>query len=165
MTTLLFTDMATIQALVAHTEACTQHRAVYGQLAKAGMIFVKDEGIYLMSTGQPILPSLTGKGARVCYAAGFSPNVADCWDRCVEAVGGDDFAEYLPLDVFREALKEQASAVFIRVSPTALEIGFVERPRPRKAATSEAALIASGACKVLPARKPRRKGGRAACSS
>jgi len=67
------------------------------------IILVHDEGVYLMSNGQPADPlnSAEAKGEhfrRFCaYAKDCNPVTdADCWDNARALVGGDDFAEVLP---------------------------------------------------------------------
>ena len=62
--------------------------------AKPGLILVKDDGIYLMSNGGG------EKSLNVAYASGYNPKVdGDVWDKCRDAVGGDDFALDIPAAV------------------------------------------------------------------
>ena len=62
--------------------------------AEPMLMFVKDDGIYLMSNGIPSSP----EGNRVSYAIGYDPTRGvDVWEKCRSAVGGDDFAEYIAI--------------------------------------------------------------------
>tara|TARA_R110001592_G_scaffold291441_1_gene560801 strand:- start:2039 stop:2407 length:369 start_codon:yes stop_codon:yes gene_type:complete len=55
--------------------------------------FVKDSGIYLMNGwGNQVAEDNV-----VVYAKGYEPESDDCWERCREAVGGDDFGEGLTM--------------------------------------------------------------------
>jgi hypothetical protein len=64
----------------------------------ADLLLVHDQGVYLMSAGEP--PDLlhSGKTARyVAYAATCHPTKDDgWWDNARDLVGGDDFAETVP---------------------------------------------------------------------
>jgi hypothetical protein len=64
--------------------------------APPGLLFVKDEGVYLLantSARQRQHPST--ERVVVCYADTYGPD-RDWWE-IRAAVGGDDFAEFLPL--------------------------------------------------------------------
>ena len=64
--------------------------------APAGLLFIKDQGIYLMANTNPRQLRADQKWSVVCYADGYGP---DCdWWEVHAAAGGDDFAEFLPLD-------------------------------------------------------------------
>ena len=66
-------------------------------------MLVKDDGIYLMSNGEPHLPC-TDTVNKVIYARGYEALSATASmeermahdDKIRNAVGGDDFAEFLP---------------------------------------------------------------------
>ena len=61
-----------------------------------GLWLVKDEGIYVMApTWEKDIVSKNK--CHVIYARGFSPRAKDYWEKCRDAVGGDDFAEFIPL--------------------------------------------------------------------
>ena len=62
-----------------------------------GLHLVKDDGIYLMA-GTFESDKLDEKRCHVIYAQGYSPKTKDLWEKCREAVGGDDFAEWIPLN-------------------------------------------------------------------
>lgn len=102
-------DPAAVRRIVAHAKAAPRHAAAFDEAGKPGpaVVLVKDEGIYLMSNGLPRDLASTGGRSFVAYAQGFDPtaqNRLDVWDRARDAVGGDDFAEHLPIEWFEEAL-------------------------------------------------------------
>jgi len=91
---------------------------------EAHVVFVHDQGVYLMSNGTPRdmvkRKSLNGKhdtdGSFVAYAKGCDPTKdANWYDMAHAMVGGDDFGEYLP---WAEAILERinAGAKTIRIS-------------------------------------------------
>ena len=128
MTKLKFkaTDVA---ELVAHSKAAEKHRAPYGIGEPVpGLFLVKDEGIYLMSNGQPTLPRKDGqKGTHVVYAQGFDPTERDrmeVWEDARAAVGGDDFAEMLPLTMFEQCMK--CTLIVLSVTPAQIEVEGLE---------------------------------------
>lgn len=117
-----------LRKVVDHVRRSTHHSAAYGQRPQPGVFFVKDEGIYLMSTGLSEPPAV--------FADTFAPSDEDVHARSGEAVGGDDFGVFLGLEHFAAALA-QHSDVILRVSATRLQIvtdappeHHDERPRP-----------------------------------
>lgn len=68
------------------------------------LLLAHDQGVYLMSNGQP-LDKVDDTKNFVVYAEGCNPEVSAEWyDTAHSLVGGDDFAAELP---FLEAIKEQ----------------------------------------------------------
>lgn len=68
--------------------------------AGAAIMLVKDDGIYIMADTTPRQLKTEGEvGAVVAYAKGYNPKTDsdDVWEKCRNAVGGDDFAEGLTL--------------------------------------------------------------------
>ena len=90
--------------------------------AEPGLFFVKDDGVYLMSSGRPEgLDPETGKPPRpkVAYAKGFDPTLddrADVWDRAQIAVGGDDFSDKFMLGVFDDLMPGTDSRGTFRIT-------------------------------------------------
>jgi len=71
----------------------------YGETTKDfGLHLVKDDGIYLMAGTVKADWMEHLKKCHVIYAQGFSPKTKDLWEKCRDAVGGDDFAEWIPLN-------------------------------------------------------------------
>lgn len=70
-------------------------------------MLVKDDGIYLMSNGEPGLPGAKTAN-KIVHARGFEalPSTAaieersERYDKIRAAAGGDDFAEFLPAKSF-----------------------------------------------------------------
>lgn len=86
------------------------------------ILFVKDEGVYLMSNGTPMLPDAARPGrSLVLYAEGLGAT-AD-YELVREAVGGDDFAERLPISLLRGVIAERPGAthLIIRYGEESLE--------------------------------------------
>ena len=64
------------------------------------LLFVHDQGVYLMSNGEPRLLTEDGKSNHVVYAEGCNPSIGEFDDWYLtskELVGGDDFVEILPI--------------------------------------------------------------------
>jgi Protein of unknown function (DUF3085) len=138
MTDLIFRPEE-VAPLVHHSMNAPEQGKAWGRppFAEPMLCFVKDEGIYLMSNGEPRqLKQLLGPvGARkdwgqVAYALGYSPEVEECWDRCTEAVGGDDFVEYLPASAFEPALGVPGALIHITLTETQLTVRYSVHPKP-----------------------------------
>ena len=83
-----------------------------------GLHLVKDEGIYLMAgTVQSDWIQHLEK-CHVIYAQGFSPKTKDLWEKCREAVGGDDFAEWIPLNKEMVEALEKNGHMKIKFTPS-----------------------------------------------
>lgn len=82
------------------------------------VILVKDDGAYLMSNGSPGLLAEAQSGRhQVTYAKHCNPKTdPDCWETARRLVGGDDFAEPLPIRMFQEMLNAKPSAETIVVN-------------------------------------------------
>lgn len=64
------------------------------------LFFVHDHGVYLMSNGEPrdIVTDENKETTYVAYAQHCNPRTDnEWWDNARELVGGDDFAETLPI--------------------------------------------------------------------
>lgn len=145
MTRLVF-DIEQVAGLADHARNAprnrmdpTQRIEIYGEdawdpqpgeqdVARPALWLVKDEGIYLMSTG--LYPegherALPGGRAAVAYAVGFDPrrdDRLDVWDRARDAVGGDDFADPLPLEWVDAAVRARAPEFVLEFTPDAVEL-------------------------------------------
>ncbi len=80
----------------------------------AGLVLVHDQGVYLMSNGLPELP----QGQHVVYAEGFGPRDDD--SLFCSIVGGDDFGEYLPVEMCE--LLAQGGKHRLRVTSSSFEL-------------------------------------------
>lgn len=133
----LFFPIKEVRGLIDHIQSASKHFKAYGQPAVAAIIFVKDDGIYLMSSGL-----VEGQKRPVAYAEGFDPNVVSAdtlWDLSREAVGGDDFCEVIPLDddLVKAVQGERVTRFYVDVTATSIEIGIEDIPLPKKVATCQ----------------------------
>lgn len=136
MTKLTF-DIEGVRKLAEHALAAPKHGRGYGDTgpAKPGLYFVKDEGIYLMSNGEPALPGARGLNF-VVFAKGFDPAVVldrgELHDKCSDAVGGDDFGELLTLNKqLVEWIRDpDAERFYIRCGADRMTLGIEKKKRP-----------------------------------
>jgi hypothetical protein len=130
MATLKFKVDEVLKSIVEHAQQAPHCKVAYrDENTKAPSLWlVKDSGIYLMSAGIPKhvrTAKLPGASVIVVhYAKGFEPDAPDCWDRCREAVGGDDFAVNLDADMFANAIREHAEVVTLNVGKTQIRISY-----------------------------------------
>ena len=143
-----------IRPLIEHARRCNKHRMTYGQLVDAcggnfdraarltdeeraelpdigpGLFLVKDEGIYLMSNGEPAdmikVPAPNGNGetdrCRVAYAKNFDPTArdrGDVWDDAY-AVSADDFSEAIGDEMWRKLLTDEVDEVVIKLTDSSI---------------------------------------------
>ena len=140
-----------LRPLWEHAQAAPQHRPTFDQMVEydpewdfgemsdedankaaqgPALHFVKDSGIYIMSNGLPIQEP---KGERVAYAQGYDPTQGDVYDKCVNAVGGDDFVEVVTADFCEQmfALKstKPGERFYLEIECTAdqMSMGVVAR--------------------------------------
>lgn len=101
------------------------------------LAWVKDDGTYLMSGGEPRLPADTADPhgpARVVYAEGWGPGASH--DLLAAHLGGDDFVEHLHLregnppliDQMREAHRRGYRWLVIVVHRDTFQVGFAGAP-------------------------------------
>ena len=82
-----------------------------------GFWLVKDEGIYLMSPTDD-------RFDKVVYARGYKPtngNRDTLWDKTHE-VSPDDFAEFIPLDIYQMERILRGGDITIKLNATNLEV-------------------------------------------
>ena len=83
-----------------------------------GVWMVKDNGIYIMNAHKR-------KGGNiVVYADGYNPDLNDdWWEDCRDAVGGDDFAEFIPLGI-RQLMRiiNNKDPLYIELTETEIKI-------------------------------------------
>ena len=154
-----------VARILAHAIESKQHRATYEEAYKqlgkdwfdgklsaevlqdkipAGLTLVHDQGIYLMSNGLPRqLEVAESEKSVVVYAEGCVPdNDANpgWWDHCRDLVGGDDFAEALPAEMFRSlgrAGDSKDQVVEIEITSRQVKVRIV--PRRKGAQVAHAA--------------------------
>ena len=150
MTTLFF-DMEQVAGLARHVREAPERRMTMGQRAKIYgedrcavpqpgeqrlappcLWLVKDEGIYLMSPGIDPDAEPGQRRPPVSYASGFDPTRDDrmaVWDRARDAVGGDDFAEEIPIDWVDAALAAPAPRFVLEFRPDMIVLLLPPAPR------------------------------------
>jgi Protein of unknown function (DUF3085) len=116
-----FTDL---RPLIDHARTSVKWRKNGRQKGKPGLWLIKDEGIYLMSNGIPLLPTIPVPGCvgptnRVVYAEGYKP--PECGH-----IGGDDFVEVISLDDLDLLMVKGCSELQITVSQDALEVSGIK---------------------------------------
>ena len=95
-----------------------ERKIPYGEFTKDfGLHLVKDDGIYLMA-GTFESDKLDEKRCHVIYAQGYSLKTKDLWEKCREAVGGDDFAEWIPLNEAMVKALEKNGHMKIEFTPS-----------------------------------------------
>jgi hypothetical protein len=104
----------------------TQVRKVIAEAKADGgtptILFVHDEGVYIMALG-------AGKERTICYAQGYDPTKEDrmkVWDKCRDAVGGDDFCERLSVHTVEKlTLGDTIEWFTISMSASHLSLGSI----------------------------------------
>jgi hypothetical protein len=97
-------DAKTIGELARHAVGSSDWSMGYETDIKPapGLLFVHDSGVYCMSNGIPSWMVRGGECNRVAYAEGCEPKpdipFDDWYYKSRDLVGGDDFAEVLPVD-------------------------------------------------------------------
>lgn len=127
MTRLVFDNGEALRRLAIGTMKAEKFRIPYTDQATSdkGVLFVKDEGIYLMNAyagGKP--PNELGT---VVFAESYDPNKdEDVWERSRQAVGGDDFGEFVPLPeiVLRAIVMRQLKKLIIDMNEESYSVEF-----------------------------------------
>lgn len=122
-----------VEKLINHASACKKHRKNWGEKkGKPSLWLVHDDGVYLMSSGDPPLledPNTKDKeNARsfVAQAEGTHPKKDEnWWEEARALVGGDDFAEPLALKDCISWLASNAGRAIMELEFSETEIRFV----------------------------------------
>ena len=121
MSKLVF-QAADVRRVVEHSLSAPEQRPIAYTKDKPptpAVIFVHDQGVYLMSNGEP-RDITEGEHSFVAYAEGCDPSKQefdDWWDTSRALVGGDDFAETLPwADGIKADLDKGATHIVLTVS-------------------------------------------------
>lgn len=122
---ILHFDRKMVKRLVEHSKAAPKHRTLYGVATTdaPGLWLVGDQGVYLMSNGEPGLMKPGGKGHVVCYANECNPGKLafdEWWAAKRSSFGGDDGCEFLPATDLEKMLATQKRTVALDVTPTAI---------------------------------------------
>lgn len=91
-----------------------------------GLYLVHDDGVYLMSNGEPGDVRKDGElSLYVAYAEGCNPETdADCWENSRALVGGSDFAETIVINADWLTACNEHEELHIRVEPEAIWTRF-----------------------------------------
>ena len=100
----LIFDGPAVRELYEHAKSKENFRKAYDQEPVAALWLVHDQGVYLMSAGIPHLERPDKpEASKIVQARGCDPDVdEDGWDNAHDIVGGDDFAEVIPLATWDE---------------------------------------------------------------
>jgi hypothetical protein len=126
---------AEVKPLLDHTLAAPAQGKAWGQepFKEPQLCFVHDDGVYLMSNGEPrqLDPTRGESFSLVAYALGCDPRIGDVWDHCRELVGGDDFSEYLPAHWFVEPCNTPGALIEIMMGEHNLSFRWSVPGKPR----------------------------------
>ena len=127
MTRLVFDNGEALRRLAIGTMKAEKFRIPYTDqdTSDKGVLLVKDEGIYLMNAyagGKP--PNELGT---VVFAESYDPTKdKDVWERSRQAVGGDDFGEFVPLPeiVLRAIVMRQLNKLIVHMGEESYDLSF-----------------------------------------
>ena len=127
MTRLVFDNGEALRRLAIGTMKAEKFRIPYTDqdTSDKGVLLVKDEGIYLMNAyagGKP--PNKLGT---VVFAESYDPTKdEDVWERSRQAVGGDDFGEFVPLPeiVLRAIVMRQLKKLIVYMGEESYSVEF-----------------------------------------
>lgn len=124
-----------IKRCVMHALGSTDFRMVFSPAPPGpGLIFVHDDGVYLMSNGLPLDPLTKDPDSYsyVAYAANCNPKKdPEWWDNSRELVGGDDFGEIIKVDLSWLQSCDEFEELQIEVEPSSIGVYFA-RPKKNK---------------------------------
>jgi hypothetical protein len=130
-------DRAAVNKLLEHTRAAKTHSALYEdpKTAKPGLWLVGDDGVYLMSNGEPRLPGEDDKNF-VVYADEVNPKTMafdEWWGNKQLSFGGDDGVDFLALSELDKALAtyQPDAKLIIDVTQGSLAIIYYTRRKPK----------------------------------
>lgn len=101
-TTLMFRSNKSLRKLAQETLDSDEFRLPYSEetTKDKGFFLVKDEGIYFMNAFKSKNKKTPSENGYVIYAVGYNPKTNDdVWEKSRWAVGGDDFANFIPFDI------------------------------------------------------------------
>jgi hypothetical protein len=125
-------DGTAVLELLKHAQAAPKTTSPYGLTEDPGpgLFLVKDDGVYVMSNGEPHFPGTDSRN-KVVYARGYEalPQTATLEDRMNRyekvrsAAGGDDFAEFLPAKSLEKL--EQGGLLEINLTASKIRICMI----------------------------------------
>ena len=94
-----------------------------------GLHLVKDQGVYLMSNGEPRLLKPGSESSVVSYAAEANPETGDFndwYDAAASIMGGDDCVISLPISMFEIAIKDKSDKDTFKLKVTTRTVSLVK---------------------------------------
>lgn len=128
----------------------------------AEFLLVKDDGIYIMSSAEARPAHIPASEKfwkhTVAYAKGYNPKTdGDVWEKCREAVGGDDFGEVVGKRCeFESILADSDGDIIVSVTASNISVSYLPKRTPEQVA-ARAAFLKDWLikAKALPARTPK----------
>jgi len=123
MTTLTFNSNKTLKSLARETLFSLEFKTAYQDKTTKERSFwlVKDDGIYVMNCY--VKDGEREKVKHVVHASGFNPKTNEnVWEDSRDAVGGDDFAENIPLDNSQLNRLRDGGNLTVKVTKESLEV-------------------------------------------
>jgi hypothetical protein len=133
---LLTFDRRLVERLMEHTRKAPRHPPLYNvqKTARPGLLLVGDQGIYLMSNGEPPLKGETTANL-VVYADQANPDelpFEQWWEAKNRAFGGDDGGEFLELKNLEECLATYKQDEPLQIDLTPEQIAIIKYEKKRK---------------------------------
>ncbi len=102
----------------------------------AKLQLVKDDGIYIMSFDEPVKEEKGPRGIvrTIVYAKGYNPATdGDVWDKCRDAVGGDDFGECIGTKKeYDSIIADSVGDILLNVTATSISTSYIPKaPEPK----------------------------------
>jgi hypothetical protein len=134
---LLHFPRAIVEQLLDHTEKATAHRRLYdlAETAKPGLWLVGDQGVYLMSNGNPGLTRANDANAQItadrrpiiCFAHEINADTLSFeiwWAAKGDSFGSDDGVEFFAATDLRSALAtyRPGKDLALSITPTTMAI-------------------------------------------
>jgi len=130
-------DKEQVDRLLEHTRNAESHNSLYGmaETARAGLWLVGDQGVYLMSNGNPDLRDEEKGRSVVCYADECNPETLefdDWWENKRASFGGDDGVEFLEAEFFANARVSDRKNPKITIDVTATKMEVIKEVQTAK---------------------------------
>jgi hypothetical protein len=130
-------DRTQVEALLQHSVNSTSWRPTFEgkKSEKPGLWLVGDQGVYLMSNGNPGSLKPDGSGSHVvCYADQVDPVKLEFdtwWANKRASFGGDDGCDLLEADVIRRAITAAGTSdrIALNVTPQFIEVAAPPKKR------------------------------------
>lgn len=125
-----------IKRCVVHALQAKDFRMVFStEPPGPALIFVHDNGIYLMSNGLPRdqVAADPDSNSYVAHAAHCNPNKDEnWWNNSRDLVGGDDFGEIIKVDASWLKSCDEFEELEVDVEPAAISVFFAKRRKNKK---------------------------------